>query len=62
MANNSLSIYAESGNIFYQNFNTSKNLYSFLLAQKSKTNKFKNESPTVTALKNIFKVVYLRFL
>ena len=34
MTNNSLSIHIESGNIFYQNFNTNENFYSFLLAQQ----------------------------
>ena len=33
MTNNSLSIYIESGDIFYQNFNTNENFYNFLLAQ-----------------------------
>ena len=30
MTNNSLSIHIESGNIFYENFNTSENFYNFL--------------------------------
>ena len=34
MTNNSLSIHIESGNIFYQNFNTNENFYGFLLAQQ----------------------------
>ena len=34
MANNSLSIHIGTGNIFYQNFNTSENFYSFLLTQQ----------------------------
>ena len=37
MTNNSLSIHIESGNIFYQNFNTNENFYSFLLAQQDET-------------------------
>ena len=37
MTNNSLSIHLESGNIFYQNFNTNENFYSFLLAQQDET-------------------------
>ena len=32
MAYNSLSIHIESGNVFYQNFNSNENFYSFLLA------------------------------
>ena len=32
------SIHVESGNIFYQNFNTNENFYSFLLAQQDETN------------------------
>ena len=34
MTNNSLSIHIESGDIFYQNFNTGKNFYNFILAQQ----------------------------
>ena len=34
MTNNSLSIHIESGNIFYQNFNTNENFYNFLPAQQ----------------------------
>ena len=37
MTNNSLSIHIESGNIFYQNFNTNKNFYNFLFAQQYET-------------------------
>ena len=37
MTNDSLSIHAESGDIFYQNFNTNKNFYTLLLAQQDKT-------------------------
>ena len=37
MTNKSLSIHIEFGNIFYQNFNTNENLYSFLLAQQDNT-------------------------
>ena len=37
MTNNSLSIHIESGNIFYQNFNTNEIFYSFLLAQQDET-------------------------
>ena len=36
MTNNCLSIHFESGNIFYQNFNTNKNFCCFLLAQQDK--------------------------
>ena len=34
---NSLSIHVESGNIFYQNFNTNENFYSFLMTQQDET-------------------------
>ena len=34
MTNNSLLIHAESGNVFYQNFNTNEHFYSFLLARQ----------------------------
>ena len=37
---NSVSIHIESGNIFYDNFNTNKNFYKFLQAQQDKTKKF----------------------
>ena len=37
MINNDLSIHVESGNIFYQNFNTNENFYSFLMAQQGET-------------------------
>ena len=37
MTNNSLSIHFESGNIFYQSFNTIENSYNFLLAQQDET-------------------------
>ena len=37
MTNNSLSIHIKSGNIFYQNFNTNENVYSFVLAQQDET-------------------------
>ena len=40
MTNNSLSIHIETGNIFYQNFNTNKNFYSFLLAQQDQSKVF----------------------
>ena len=32
MANNSFSVHIESGDIFYQNFNTGENFYNFLIA------------------------------
>ena len=48
---------------FYQNFNRNENFHSLLLAQQAKQNqKFQDKSPTVKALKNIFKVIYLCFL
>ena len=37
MTNNNFSIHVESGNIFYQNFNTNENFYSFLIAQQDET-------------------------
>ena len=37
MTNNNLSIHIESVNIFYQNFNTNKNFYRFLIAQQDET-------------------------
>ena len=37
MTNNSLSIHIETGNIFYKNFNTNKNFYSFLLARQDES-------------------------
>ena len=35
MAENKLSIHVESGDIFYDNHNTSENFYSFLLSQQN---------------------------
>ena len=35
MRNNNLSIHIESGDIFYQHFNTGENFYNFLMAQKN---------------------------
>ena len=37
MVNNSLSIHAESGDIFYNDFNKRENFYNFLLAQQDKS-------------------------
>ena len=37
LTNNNLSIHVESGNIFYRNFNTNENFYSFLIAQDETT-------------------------
>ena len=37
MTNNNFSIHVESGNMFYQNFNTNENFYSFLIAQQDET-------------------------
>ena len=34
MANNSLSIHIESGDIFCQNLNAAENFYNFILAQQ----------------------------
>lgn len=35
MTLNSLSIHIESGDIFYENFDTGENFYNFLMAQQS---------------------------
>ena len=35
MTNNSFSIHSESGDIFYQTFNTNENFYNFLIAQQN---------------------------
>ena len=35
MANNSFSIHIESGDIFYQNYNTGENFYNFLFPQQN---------------------------
>ena len=40
MANNSLSIHIESGDIFYNDFNTKENLYNFLPAQQDESKQF----------------------
>ena len=37
MTNNSLSIHIVSGDIFYDNFNTNENFYSFLLTQQDES-------------------------
>ena len=37
MTNNSLSIHIESGDIFYDNFNTNENFYGFVLAQQDES-------------------------
>ena len=37
MTNNSLSIHIESGDIFYDNFNTNENFYDFVLAQQDES-------------------------
>ena len=34
MTNNSLSMHIETGDIFYQTFNTGENFYNFILAQQ----------------------------
>ena len=41
MTNNSLSIHIEGGDIFYDNFDTNENFYSFLLAQKDESKQFR---------------------
>ena len=40
MTNNSLSIHVESGDTFYNDFNTSENFYNFLLAQQHESKLF----------------------
>ena len=40
MTDNSLSIHIESGNIFYDHFNTNENFYNFLLVQQNETKQF----------------------
>ena len=40
MTNNSLSIHVESGDIFYNDFNTKENFYNFLLAQQDESKQF----------------------
>ena len=65
MTNNSVSILIESGNIFYQNFNTNENFCSFLLAQqdeKKAINSKINLLPLQLNIpKNILKNIYLPF-
>ena len=63
MKNNSLSIHVESVNTFYQNFNKNESFCSFFLAQQDETKSIvQKESLTGTALKNMFKVIYLNQL
>ena len=38
--NNNLSIHIETGDIFYNDFNTKENFYSFLLGQQDKLKQF----------------------
>ena len=40
MTNNSLSIHVETGDIFYNDFNTRENFYNFLLAQQYESKQF----------------------
>ena len=40
IANNSLSIHIESGDIFYNDFNTKENFYNFLLVQQDESKQF----------------------
>ena len=55
MTNNNLFIHIESGNIFYQNFNTNE-MCSFLLAQQDKTKKlYQIEQLTTTVLRHTSK-------
>ena len=59
MTNNSLSIHIESGNIFYQNFNTNENFYNFLLAQQDET---KAIAPKRISYHNSFERYFQNFL
>ena len=62
MANINLSIHVESGSIFYQNFNTNENFYSFFIAQQDETKAIiPNVSPTTTAMQNISINIYLQY-
>ena len=40
MVNNSFSIHIETGDIFYNDFNTKENLYNFLLTQQDESKQF----------------------
>ena len=40
MTNNSLSIHMETGDIFYNDFNTKESFYNFLLAQQDELKQF----------------------
>ena len=40
MTNNSLLIHVETGDIFYNDFNTKENFYDFLLAQQDESKQF----------------------
>ena len=40
MVNNSFSIHIETGDIFYNDFNTKKNFYNFLLTQQDESKQF----------------------
>ena len=40
MTNNILSIHIETGDIFYNDFNTKENLYNFLLTQQGEIKQF----------------------
>ena len=60
--NNSLSIYIESGDIFYQNFNTRENFYNFLIAQQNEeTASIPKKCLIITALKGTLIVFYRNF-
>ena len=40
MTNNSLSIHIESGDVFYNDFDTKESFYNFLIAQQDETKQF----------------------
>ena len=63
MTENKLSIHVESGYIFYENHNTGKNFYNFLLAQQNDDAAFIPKNFLITeALKAILVSFCRRFL
>ena len=63
MTENKLSIHVESGYIFYENHNTGKNFYNFLLAQQNHDAAFIAKNFLITeALKAILVSFCWRFL
>ena len=63
MVNNSFSIHIETGDIFYNDFNTKENLYNFLLTQQDESKQFiQKEFLITTALKNTHAATSPHFL